>query len=466
MMEGVRVVRKPSVFLSLLRLRAGALRAHRSAIGMYWHARWSAILVLALAASGCSSPRGRVESQLQELQTRWQTNVAHQASLPAVELDWTSALARLKVNNLEMRHARNDVTNSQEAVRQIIRDLIPTLNLRSGVSKRLEDISGTTVDDVTFSADSFLNIPGLVSFGARYYAARLFQLRSEAGLALKERQKVIELYKLFLEADQTHAEAAHLENQRRTADAVREVDAFAGQLMFTELDLRQMSLERETETLQQRASELLGSHASRWILLTNGLPNLSYDHEPMPLTDTSRVARLHLLLMAIEFEAARAQLNGIKLRYWPELNIFVNAPPIYQRAFGKERFFDAAELRASADLFWYVDTRGHVTRQLRQAKRQHALQRDALREQSLSLIDRLVHTQTLMRAAREKAAQIDRNLAVLQAVPPAQNFYSLQKYAEDYRSLLEQQRQIRRELAELNTLFWFVDEGAWPPEHT
>jgi len=41
---------------------------------------------------------------------------------------------------------------------------------------------------------------------------------------------------------------------------------------------------------------------------------------------------------------------------------------------------------------------------------------------------------------------------------------TLEKYASDYRSITQSQRRLRKELVELNTLFWFVDEDAWPRE--
>ena len=42
-----------------------------------------------------------------------------------------------------------------------------------------------------------------------------------------------------------------------------------------------------------------------------------------------------------------------------------------------------------------------------------------------------------------------------------QNFAAIEKYSQDYRTLVQQQFQLKRELSELNTLFWFVDEFAW-----
>jgi hypothetical protein len=152
---------------------------------------------------------------------------------------------------------------------------------------------------------------------------------------------------------------------------------------------------------------------------------------------------------------------GLKLRYWPELNIFVSGPPIYQRNAGTERFWDADDLRMSADLFWTIDTRGHIGRSIRQTKRAHEIQRERQREEALSLMNRLLFTQELTGSVQRQLARVESQLALLLAVPPSQNYFAIQKYAYDYRTLTQQQLQLRRELSELNALFWFVDEQAW-----
>jgi hypothetical protein len=418
-------------------------------------------LALVLLGGACRSPQQRVDRQMSSLRVEWRSSLLHQAALPERVLDWSAALDQMRQGNLKLRQARVDLTNSHEAVRQIFRDLTPTLNARAGLTKSIEDIPSATVDDVTFSLDSFFNIPGFVSFGARLYAARLFELRSRTAYALVEREQIIDLYKLFWSAQISQAQGAHLENQKRTAVAFQEVDPFSGQLLSTELQLQEIAERREWESLQQRAGDLLGDRSWRWVFVTNGLPELRYASEPLNLADTNTVAQLQMKLVAIELEAARVQLLGMKLRYWPELSIFVTGPPIYQRAFGQERFWDAAQLRASADLFWHLDTRGQIARQLRQTRRQQALQRERLRQETLGLMDRLLFTQNLLTATQDQIRQIDLQLRIMQAVPPAQNFLSLQSYATDYRTLVERQRALLREQAELNTLFWFVDERAW-----
>lgn len=398
---------------------------------------------------------------MEGLRHEWATNLAWQATLPERTLDWPGALAMLQTQNLKLRQARTELTNAQEAVRQVFRDLVPMLNLHAGVAKRLVDVPTIGANDVSLSADSFFNIPGLVSFGARLYITRLGALRAESAAKLTEREEIISLYRLFWEAEEVQAQAKDLQVQRETAQAFSGVDLFTSQLMLTEAELRETGRQQSYQTLQQRISETVGDSSFRWRLVTNGLPAFSYATDPLPLSDTNRVGQLQMRLAAIELEAARAALAGIKLRYWPELNIFVTGPPLYQRNFGQEQFWSAGDLRASADAYWTIDTRGYVARQVRQTKRQQALQEERMRQQALTLMGRLLFTQQLLQRSVEQEHELQQELMVLEAVPPAQNFSSLQKFSVDYQNTTDQLRRVRRDIADLNALFWFVDEAAW-----
>jgi hypothetical protein len=287
------------------------------------------------------------------------------------------------------------------------------------------------------------------------------ELRSRAGKELAEREQMIELYRLFFTSEELRDRTARLQTQRATAEAMEQVDPFTGQLMLTETETLELANDREGKALQDRIAEVLGSREYLWVLAPEGLPLLRYDAEPLPLLDTNRVAQLQMRLLAVELEAARAQLVGLKLRYWPELHIGVSSPPLYSRTGGREEFWDSEQVRATANVFWNIDTRGNLSRTIRYTKRQQELQRERYRQESLSLINRLVFTQQLIASVKQQLEQVEAQLAVMEAVPPAQTFASLEKYAVDYRSLTAQQLQLKRELSELNALFWFVDEYAW-----
>jgi len=314
-------------------------------------------------AMGCRGPQRKVDEHLASLRQYWDSNVVYQANLPERVIDWNEALGIMMVKNLKLRQMRDDVVRSRESVRQVFKDLIPAPTLQAGVSELFPDIPGIGPDDVYMSAVASFSVPGVVNFRSRLYAAQLVELRSRAANQLGEREQVVELYRVFFTAQELRNRMTQLETERATADAMAQVDPFTGQLMQTEVETLQLANAREEKALQDRVSELLGSRDFQWVLSPEGLPELSYEEEPLPLADTNRVAQLQMKLLAVELEAARAQLLGLKLRYWPDLNITISSPPIYSRsAGGSERFWDADDLRATANLNWTIDTRGNLSR--------------------------------------------------------------------------------------------------------
>jgi hypothetical protein len=424
----------------------------------------SALAIFAVGAmlAGCKSPEKNVEGHMGGLRVAWQTNLARQSNLPERPIDWPGGVALVLSNNAKLKQSRIDLTNTIEGYRQVYRDLVPTLNARAGVTKTLSRLDTFSLDDVTFSADSFFNVPGVVNFSARLYLAKLMMLRARTAVQLAEREQIIELYRLYTGVQELSVENDKLAIQRANASAMTRIDPFTGRLMETELQVRETSALKADRSLQQRASDIFGDYSYRWKLSTNGLPDLRYSVEPLPLSDTNRVAQLQMKLLALELEAARTTIKGIKLRYWPELNIFVSGPPLYQRSAGRAIWWSAEEVRGSADVFWQLDTRGYISRQLKATRRSQELQKERFRQESLALMDRLLFTQQLMKVTQEQLDRTDREIQFLLAIPPAQDFLAVQKYAADYRNLTQQQIRLRRELAEFNALFWFMDESAWP----
>ena len=126
-----------------------------------------------------------------------------------------------------------------------------------------------------------------------------------------------------------------------------------------------------------------------------------------------------------------------------------------------DKFFDADEIRLTADVYWRLDTRGQVSKQLRQVRRDQELQLIRLRQESLVLIDRILAAQRLIADLRTEIAELNQLIPVVESVPPVPDFAGIVKTAETRRSLRDQERRLRRDLAELNTLFWFVDEEKW-----
>jgi len=394
------------------------------------------LLLLVALSSGCISPAKKVDRFYGRVQAQWESNVISQASLPIRNLEWTDAVRLLEERNLKLRRGRNELTNAQENVRQVFKDLLPTLNLRSGLSESIRELPKTGIDDVTFSVDSFLNIPGIVNMSTRLFSARLSLIRAQTVYELSVREQVLELYKMILDAQDRRDLGAQLEGEKAFADAVQRAEPVSGDALARDINGRLLTFQKDEEVQQGRISDLLGGRDSRWNLLTNGMPSFAYEADPLPLSDTNRIAQLQMRLVAVELAGQWAREVGIKLQYWPEVNFFVTGPPLYQRANGQTRSWRPEDIVLRGDFYWRLDTRGYVSRQLRQARREQQLQLAQIQQDSLALINKLI-------------------------APLPADFTGILASLDLYRNLRDQERKLRRDLAELNAVMWFVDEAKW-----
>jgi hypothetical protein len=414
---------------------------------------------VAVLLSGCLSPAKRVAEQLTPVQQAWQTNVQYQLNLPTQALDWSQAKAMLESGNLKLRSSRLVVTNAQEFVRQVFKDLRPSIYMTAGMNRKLGDLSSTSWDDVNFNANGLINLSGLVSLNARLFASKLSLMRAEAAAVLQERTQLIELFKLFHKMALLQESVAQADVQERSVRQWLVLDPVLGGRALAELLVERTALEQTGEGLNDKMGELLGDRSHRWSVNTEGLPAL--DYRDFPLGDTNRVGRLQMQMAAIELVGAQAQRQGIKMQYWPDLYINLSGPPIYQRASGTESFWDWEDLRVNAYLFWQLDTRGNISRQLRQSQRNQALQEDQARLEAQGLIARLLVAQRLLSTVSQQEGQTTRQLEMLNQIPPPANFQSWQELYSSRRTLYQERQKLRAQASELNTLFWFLDDAQW-----
>ena len=414
-----------------------------------------------LAGTGCKTPMDRLPKHEAAMRAEWRADVRRILTREEQTVDWAEGVRLLEARNLELRRTRNDITNTVENVRQVFKDLIPNLNLRTGVSKRVAELSTFSAQDLTFSADGLINVPGFVGFAARLYGAKLGQLRAETSLALLSRQKVAELYKVFHQHQQVQESASALQALRALALDIANQTPGAAAGEMRNLDDALRGLDKAREVVNLKLGDLLGDATKRWVLTTNGLPRLDYFE--FELTEDARLGQLQSRFVAIEMEGARARLAGIKLRYWPELYFSIYGPPLYQRYAASERFWDAADIRLSADVYWQLDTRGQIASQLRQTARQDALQMEQLRRDSRAQIAKLLAAQRAIREVRKELANLEMEERMLSTVGTAITGKSLADVVSAARTNWERRKDLEGQVTELETLFWFVDDAKWGP---
>ena len=114
---------------------------------------------------------------------------------------------------------------------------------------------------------------------------------------------------------------------------------------------------------------------------------------------------------------------------------------------------------ANSDLIRAIEAR--LRRSEQQARREQELQLTQIKLDSLTLINKLLAAQKMILLTREQLEQLHRVIPLLQGAPLPADFAGILSTLELYRNLRDQERKMRRDLAELNAVMWFVDEAKW-----
>jgi len=285
----------------------------------------AAVLAFVAALAGCRSPLADLRQREPVVAEDFRAEVRRLEALPAEELDWERARVLLLAHSLELRAARNAVTSAQERGRQIWRDLRPGAALSANLAKGLTQLGNLDRDDASLSLYAFFNVPGLVQFRVRHYAAGLELVRARWAAELKERELTIRLRDLFLRAELLRQRRQNLALATLWQDAPAGRAALDAAPKSLQREAVLWSLRREEDAQQTAVADLLGDAGRRWRLVPAGLP---YQEAPPDPADTAQYGLLYRQLQAVELEGARLRELGVRLQHWPDLNVTLTSPPL------------------------------------------------------------------------------------------------------------------------------------------
>jgi outer membrane protein TolC len=421
-------------------------------------------LLALLLLAGCRHPGAALERHAETLAAEIAEQRTRMAAAVPMTLPWPEAVVRLREHNLELQQQHAAVAAAEERRRQVVRDLMPGAAITGNLTKSLGELGRLDGDDTAVALHAFFNIPGLLQWRMRHYAAELEVIRARWALELKERELTVRLRELFLRS-------ALLE-QRRTnltrAGAWQPAGNVAGGLLDAtppalEREAVLWSLRREADELQAAAGKLLGEAAGRWELQAGALPAFDYATRPPGWPQAEHFGRLHRRLQAAELEAMRLREQGVRLQYWPDLTLNLGSPPLYQRAGGREGGFSADQIFLALGTSLNLDLRGRVAGQLREARREAALHARLLREQNALLLQQLEQAATALALNERQLRLTELRLDALRSYSGGTHPARARDNLERLLALDQQRAGLLLERARLEALFWILDETQWPP---
>lgn len=381
------------------------------------------------------------------------------AAAQVVGITWETARDRMLEHNLELRQSRAAVITADAAIDRVWLDMLPLVTMTYTVNRAMTGAGDGTQSN--FSVFGFLNLPGLIGTRMRYYGAVLAYIRAEYGYAMKSREQTIALW-------QTFRDARLLEDRRQWAQYLRQKNLISGQTrrgggVMTEY-LSEYALKREQWELSNRLSRLLGDNATTYLPVDDPtLPKPDYTGIKIDLRRPEKWGRLLNQYTATELEGARLRRLGATLAYWPDVNLSLTSPALYSRdSTGREDFFNTNQVRAQASTTFRLDSTLAVTYSLRETKRQVALLHATIRQSTQERVRKLHEQEEYADMISLREEELKKRLLTLLAAPAATGSGEYAAWGESFRSVVTERDQLARERDQLNTLYWFLDETAWP----
>ena len=414
--------------------------------GLDRRARIAIVASAAALAGGCVSVRDELAREQAGLERQWHAQVVQPTPQAAHVLTWEAALAQLRAHNPKMRVTDLEVLRAEEGFDQTKRSLIPMANFQTGYNRALKHGTTDGFDPFYFAATLFFDVPGLINYRIRYEAAVLTLTRAELMRELAWREQVIELYRLARGDAQLAAQAQHHETQRRTAESLVATAPRTAAAERSRLALLEQRLATERADTQARLGDILGLPGEELAVATKGLPALAYDTaaaRPAP----EQLARLPLRLAAVELVALRARELGVKLRAWPEVNVSVSSPTIYQRTAGQSDYWSSQDVVVGLNGFWALDTQGRNASEARLAAAEREARHEALEQESARIVDKL-------HGALDGLSRTDMRLAEVRK--------ALSEAPAGVRAPLVTAREaLEEERAQWALVLWFFDDARW-----
>ena len=152
---------------------------------------------------------------------------------------------------------------------------------------------------------------------------------------------------------------------------------------------------------------------------------------------------------------------GVRLLYWPDLSVNLSSPPLVSVQGGTSSRWSFDQIFVNAATSLNLDVRGSVAMQLRETKRDIALLTDTLREKNTQTIQRLLLAREALQLNARQLRLTEFRLDALRGLPRSLEPATVQANLERLLTLDEQRTSLLLERAQLEALFWLIDETQW-----
>lgn len=426
---------------------------------LYWGISLLAVLpVMACCLIGCRSTKLIVEKESTALDHAWTERAEAFAGREELVLTWPEARAMLLERNLPLRKAAEERERAQRRIGQVYRDLLPYADLQAGFGKRLTELDGLSSRDFRMDLNAYAFFSGLFSLKRDVYAAELGYIRADLVCRLVEREKTVELYRAFLAFAQRDRAVARREALKQLwAEEPPELRRrFEPQEAGTALREEEPRID---EKLQAILTVLLNQPGRRVRPKTDEAWPTPRMH--LEITHAERTGRLQRNLTAIELVGARAQVQGVRLEYWPDVSAYLTSGPLWHTTGGEPIWWSKEDLWMAADARIPIDIRGDIGRRLRDAKSDLAFLEEELALRDSALLAEFATRNKQLQQVERDLAELECDSEALREIIALENLETLMTRLPAWLQLEARREALEAQRDDIGAFFLFYDEGAW-----
>lgn len=374
------------------------------------------------------------------------------------KLSWAQAVKRAEAENLGFLQSKEFIRKAHLADRKTWFTLAPRLFAYAHLSKSISEIANISSDDLSLSIIANVVIPNPVQFYAQLYTNRLEVLRAEWQHEVMRRNLHVELYRVFQQASDIKEKEREL--AKISSVSYHDLEGIASKMLT--LKSKQHSLGSEFEGLRVNLNRILNTPGKNW-KLTGKLPDISYEGKVDQLSLKNGFGKLGLMLQTIQIELSTLMIWNVKVGRFPNFNIGVSTPPLYQFTGGDLTTYESDKMRLFTGFSKGIDFEDPLDRELLkntemrvEHTRKMLLLTTEREASSLYLLKR--NYRRVLKSKRQTEALLRRERALIHQAEGADGIINRLKKQQGLKQKLRMQK---RYLTQLDLQFLQWDEQYW-----
>ncbi len=341
------------------------------------------VAVACLVLTSCSIEK-HMEKKTNELVKQMEA-LPQWETLPEEVVPWSTAVNMAMKQNIDLRRAQVAIEEAERSVRQIFLDMIPGVNLDAMITEDVKSFSGLSANNIEYHTNILFNFPSLTKVPVQYYTAKASVFKSKKSMDLKKREIISRLYKIAQEYELASRFYLFQKKNLVYGDDGRELKRIEEEWQL------------QSKKLSSELSIAIGNVDKRWVIDARTLPVLHWEQYRKA---SGQLDFLVLTMMAMEIESSRLNMLGIRMRYYPELDVNFYSPSLFTSTGGTQSgvYADSGDMRLNMNLSWKLDTQLRTWSQLKSAKASHQFLVEEIR---MRMIDRREKIKQLLKSRED-----------------------------------------------------------------